>query len=80
MEPGYYDQPTVAQEFAEALLKAHGNKLQNIPLRIPDQHIAGFARKPDSTLYDLLQFALVDEETATDAVHLFRRELNLVTE
>lgn len=78
--PGCFDQNGNAAELAKAMIDMHGEQLKTLPIRT-DISGTGFEKTSESpTLYDLLEFASNNEESAIACIYSFRRELNLITE
>jgi len=78
-DPGTYDQPQQGKLLASLMIEAHKQQLQRILLKTEFQ-VGKFNRKSNSTLFDLLQYAVANPEHSCDAIFHFRRELNLVNE
>jgi small subunit ribosomal protein S29 len=79
LQPDCFDQPELAQQFAETMLAAHEEQLANIKLKTSFT-LPGFSRTASSNMQELLEFAKDSFVYACDAIGHFRRELNLVSE
>ena len=78
-----YDQNKCAIEIMQHTSKTNYEQLQQIPLRTPvPLHLLdeGLTVTRESTLADILDYGINNEDSATDIFCYFRRELNLVTE
>jgi len=80
MFPGKYDQPEVAEALLHTLLAAHGEQLEQLPVRSPLPKSVREQEFSGKNWRELAQFGVEYEGVAADVLSLFRLDLNSVTE